>query len=247
MFLLLITIGFIATFIGTLSGSGGLINLPAMLVAGVPIHTAIASNKFSNMISSFSSFYVLLRKKEVQFQSAAKIAPFSLAGGVIGGLIASSLSEKTMLLIGIGLLIFAFLLSFLKKPPKVDDGTERLTKWSYPGLFGIGTYDGMFGPGQATFQMYLFFYQGVSYLRTIAYTRFNTFLSCLGAFVSFYFAGHLDWNIAFPLALGSLIGAQIAVRLAGKFSKSTVKLILRVITILLLLQLMYQMIGGKLS
>ncbi len=246
MTLLLIAIGFSATFIGTLAGSGGLINLPSMLVAGIPIHTAIASNKFSNMISSFSSFYVLLRKREVQFRAAAKIAPFSLAGGVVGGMIASSLSERTMLLIGIGLLIFAFLLSFLKKPPKVDDGVERLSKWSFPGLFGIGTYDGMFGPGQATFQMYLFFYQGVSYLRTIAYTRFNTFLSCLGAFVSFYFAGHLDWKIALPLAVGSLIGAQTAVRLAGKFSKSTVKLILRAITILLLLQLIYQMIGGKL-
>lgn len=247
MFLLLMMIGFIATFIGTLAGSGGLINLPAMLVAGIPIHTAIASNKFSNMISSFSSFYVLLRKKEVEFISAIKIAPFSLFGGIAGGLIASSLSENTMLIVGIGLLIFAFILSFKSKPPRSDEKEEQLSRWSYPGLFGIGTYDGMFGPGQATFQMYLFFYQGVSYLRTIAYTRFNTFLSCFGAFVSFYIAGYFSWEVAIPLSIGSFLGAQTAVRLAGKFSKFAVKLLLRGITIILLLQLIYQLIGGNYS
>ena len=245
MFLILLSIGFVATFIGTLAGSGGLINLPAMLIAGVPIHTAIASNKFSNTISSFSSFYVLFRKKEVQFLSALKIAPFSFLGGIMGGLIASSLTEKTMLMVGIGLLIFALLLSFKRKPDHNEDMKGRLSKWTYPGLFGIGTYDGMFGPGQATFQMYLFFYQGITYLRTIAYTRFNTFLSCLGALGSFYFSGYFDWETAIPLSIGSLLGAQIAVRIAGKISKAAVKLILRSITILLLLQLIYQFIGGQ--
>ncbi len=246
MTLLLIFIGFAATFIGTLAGSGGLINLPAMLLAGVPVHNAIASNKFSNMLSSFSSFFVLLKRKEVKLKAALKIAPFSFIGGIIGGLTASSLSERTMIIIGISLLGLAFVTSFIKKPPQQKDGHERLSLWSYPGLFGIGAYDGMFGPGQATFQMYLFFYQGISYLRTIAYTRFNTFLSCFGGFISFYVTGYVRWDVAIPLSIGSLIGAQVAVRLAGKLSKSIVKLILRLITILLFIQLVYQFLGGNL-
>ncbi|WP_257349042.1 sulfite exporter TauE/SafE family protein [Pseudalkalibacillus decolorationis] len=245
MELSLIVIGFVSSFIGTLAGSGGLINLPAMLIVGVPIHSAIASNKFSNSISSFSSFYVLLRKKEVDFKSAVKIAPFSFLGGITGGLIASSLSEDVMMIIGISLLIFAFFISFIRKPSNRLDDDSKVSRWTYPGLFGIGTYDGMFGPGQATFQMYLFFYQGINYLRTIAYTRFNTFLSCIGAFFSFYFAGLIRWDVAIPLAIGSLIGAQIAVRLAGKFSKSVVKILLRLITLLLLVQLIYQIFFGS--
>ncbi|WLD94980.1 sulfite exporter TauE/SafE family protein [Alkalihalobacillus sp. AL-G] len=241
----LFIIGFIATFIGTLAGSGGLINLPAMLLIGVPIHSAIASNKFSNTLSSFSSFFVLLRKKEVDLKSALKIAPFSFVGGIAGGLIASSLSENVMMIIGISLLIVAFLVSFIGKPVEQSSRTSEVSYWTYPSLFGIGTYDGMFGPGQATFQMYLFFYQGIGYLRTIAYTRFNTFLSCLGAFITYFFADLIRWDVAIPLAIGSILGSQIAVRLAGKFSKTAVKILLRIITVLLLIQLVYQVVKGS--
>ncbi|MCF6136916.1 sulfite exporter TauE/SafE family protein [Pseudalkalibacillus berkeleyi] len=246
MFITLLMIGLFASFVGTLAGSGGLINLPAMLVSGIPVHNAIASNKFSNMISSFSSFFVLLRKREVDFKSALKIASFSFAGGLLGGLVTSSLSEVTMLWIGIGLLVFALFLSFLGKPLSVNTSEKPFSKWTFPGLFGIGVYDGMFGPGQATMQMYLFFYQGVTYLRTIALTRFNTFLSCFGAFISYYVTGFVTWDVAIPLAIGSLLGAQIAVRIAGKFPKSFVKILLRVITILLVIQLFIKLIGGDL-
>lgn len=245
MEIILFFIGFVATFIGTLAGSGGLINLPAMLLVGVPIHSAIASNKFSNTLSSFSSFFVLLRKKQVDFKSAFKIAVFSFFGGIVGALIASSLSGQVMLTVGICLLIFAFVLSFIRKPSEREKNNNSVSNWTYPSMFGIGIYDGMFGPGQATFQMHLFYHQGINYLRTIAYTRFNTFLSCLGAFISYYFAGLIRWDVAIPLSLGALIGAQIAVRLAGKFSKKAVKLILRSITILLLIQLIYQFIKGS--
>lgn len=247
MFLMLLMIGFFASLVGTLAGSGGLINLPAMLVSGIPVHNAIASNKFSNMISSFSSFFILLRRREVDFKSALKIAPFSFVGGILGGMIASSISEDTMLWIGIGLLIFALFLSFLRKPLSLKRNEKPFSTWTFPGLFSIGVYDGLFGPGQATMQMYLFFYQGVSYLRTIALTRFNTFLSCFGAFISYYVTGFVTWDVAIPLAIGSLLGAQIAVRIAGKFSKSFVNILLRLITILLVIQLIIKLIGGDLS
>jgi uncharacterized membrane protein YfcA len=34
-------IGIAATFIGTLAGSGGMINMPLMLLYGLPVHTII--------------------------------------------------------------------------------------------------------------------------------------------------------------------------------------------------------------
>ena len=108
-------IGLIATFIGTLSGSGGLINVPAMMLLGLPIHSIISANKFSNMLSSFSSFYVLLKRKELSMREGIKTGPIALVGGILGGVFASSLSQEALQIFAGAMLLAALGLSFMKK------------------------------------------------------------------------------------------------------------------------------------
>ncbi|WP_456275672.1 sulfite exporter TauE/SafE family protein [Bacillus sp. AK128] len=235
--LILIIIGFFGTFIGTLAGGGGLISLPCMLLLGVPIHSAIAANKFSNTCSSLSSFLVLLKKRNIKLKTALLIAPFGLAGGITGGFIATSLKEETMMILAIFLLTFALVLTFIKKPKQTKTEHQYVPTKVFPLLYGIGMYDGMFGPGQATLQMYTYLYNGFSYLASMALTRMLTFLSCLGAFSTYLLTGHLDWSVALSLMVGSLIGAQVSVRVADKLNSTHLQLILRVITVLLMIQL----------
>ncbi|MFT4415195.1 sulfite exporter TauE/SafE family protein [Fredinandcohnia humi] len=235
-------IGFIGTFIGTLAGGGGLISLPAMLVTGVPIHSAIAANKFSNIFSSFSSFLVLLKEKKIKLTSALIVAPFSFLGGISGGKIATSISEEYMTVVAIILLSFALVLNFLKKPQEKEETKEKIPKRVYPYLFGIGLYDGMFGPGQGTLLMYTLLHYGFSYISAVAFTRFQTFLSCLGAFTVFFTSGHMNWNVTLFLAAGSILGAQVSVRFAQRLSKGQLQFILRLVTIALILQLSYRII-----
>ncbi|WP_108669873.1 sulfite exporter TauE/SafE family protein [Peribacillus acanthi] len=243
--IILILLGFTVAFIGTLAGSGGLIGMPSLMLLGVPVHSAIATAKFSNVISSFSSFYVLLKKKELKLIEAIKLIPVALLGGLTGGIVATSISDKTMSIFAIFLLSGAFVLSFIKKPKPVGgEGWYPATK-TYPQLFGISTYDGMFGPGQATMLMYTFIWNGASYLQAIAYTRFQTFLSCFAAFFPFWLNGDLKWNIALYFAFGSLIGAQTAVRLAPKIPTKYLKWLLNVVTVFLILQLLWNVISFK--
>ena len=39
---------FLAGFVDSIAGGGGLISLPAYMIAGLPVHTAIATNKMSS-------------------------------------------------------------------------------------------------------------------------------------------------------------------------------------------------------
>ena len=41
---------FLAGFIDAIAGGGGLISLPAYLIAGLPPHAALGTNKFSSSI-----------------------------------------------------------------------------------------------------------------------------------------------------------------------------------------------------
>lgn len=239
---LLILVGFLATFIGTIAGGGGMISLPAMLVIGVPIHSAIAANKFSNTFSSFSSFAVLLKEKKITLKSALIIAPFSLIGGMTGGAIASSLSEKHLTIFAIILLSFALLLSLKKRPHSSESISNKIPKKLLPYVYGVGIYDGMFGPGQATLSMYTYLYHGFSFMASMAFTRFQTFLSCFGAFMMYVSSGHFELKVAIFLGIGSIIGAQCSVRVANKLPTRHLQIILRIVTVVLILYLLIKFI-----
>lgn len=47
-FLIVCPLVFIAGFVDAVAGGGGLISLPAYLIAGLPVHTAIGTNKLSS-------------------------------------------------------------------------------------------------------------------------------------------------------------------------------------------------------
>ena len=44
---------FLAGFVDSIAGGGGLISLPAYMIAGLPVHTAIATNKMSSSMGTF--------------------------------------------------------------------------------------------------------------------------------------------------------------------------------------------------
>ncbi|MFE7061433.1 sulfite exporter TauE/SafE family protein [Sutcliffiella sp. NPDC057660] len=233
-FFLLILVGFIATFIGTLGGGGGLISLPAMLVLGVPIHAAIAANKFSNTFSSTGSFYTIWKRKEVDLKLGFKIVPFTLLGGLSGALLASYLTEGILLKIALVLLIFATVLNIVKsRRPKVAS-EQPAPKLFFPTYIFIGAFDGLFGPGQATLLMHSFLNAGYSFITSIGLARLQTLSSCFISFLVYFSMGLFDWRVGVLLGIGSFIGAQTAVRLAPKLSTLPWKNILTAFSIFLI-------------
>ena len=236
-YILLYFIGLVAMTIGTLAGGGGLITVPAMLLMGIPIHSVIGASKVSTTVSSFSTFLTVLLKKQITLKESFWIIPVSLTGGFTGGFIATRLTENTMYNVAVVLLIFAFLTSFFSNADFMGEEDLRPTKVGVPGLFGIGIYDGMFGPGQGTLLLYLFGHLRIAYIRSIGFVRLATFSSGFGAVISYIAMGKIIWPIALVLMAGSLSGAQIGVRLAEKLNPRYVKTLLRVVTIALIIQL----------
>lgn len=232
-------IGLLATTVGTLAGGGGLISLPAMLLLGIPIHSAIGANKVSNTVSSFSSFYILLKHKKISMRESVWVIPISLLGGVTGGFIATKLSAENLYMVAIILLSFAFVSSFFGKGSFSGEQSLTLNKVSVPGLYSVGIYDGVFGPGQGTLLFYLFNYLDVAYIRAVGYVRLATFSSCFGAAITYIAAGTIVWPLTIVLMAGSISGAQLGVRFAEKLNPKYVKPLLRIVTILLILQIIF--------
>ncbi|WP_042349101.1 sulfite exporter TauE/SafE family protein [Bacillus massiliigorillae] len=239
--ILLILLGFTVALVGTLAGGGGLIGMPALLFFQLPIHSVIATAKFANTISSFSSFYQLLRQKKIVWKQALFLIPFAAGGGMIGGLITNHISERIMTSIAIILLSGAFLLALVKKPSFEANSNWVLPKKILPILFLISIYDGMFGPGQVTLLMYTFLLSGASFMEAVAYSRFQTFISCFFAFTQYAISGNFIWTVGIFYAIGSLSGSIVAIRLAPKISMNILKKLLHFITIALIVSLCVQL------
>ncbi|RHW40318.1 sulfite exporter TauE/SafE family protein [Neobacillus notoginsengisoli] len=240
-YIALFFIGICATAIGTLIGGGGIVNLPAMLLLGMPVHSAIGANKVSNTVSSLSSFYYLYRNKQISIKESYWIIPVSLAGGMSGGFIASKISSENMNIVALIFLIFAFLASFLSKRGYSGNEPLKMNKVSVPGLYGIGIYDGLFGPGQGTLMFYLLGYLNISYVKAVGLVRFATFSSCIGAAAMYISTGKIIWPMTFALMAGSVTGAQLGVRIAEKLNPLYVKPILGAATIVLIIQVVGKM------
>ncbi|MEL3973101.1 sulfite exporter TauE/SafE family protein [Rossellomorea oryzaecorticis] len=232
MEVLLFLTGLIVAFVGTLAGSGGLIGMPMMLLLGIPVHTSIATAKFSNIISSSSSFAYLLKDRKVTLKECLPIIPLALIGGIAGAYLSDKIIPTVLEGMAFFFLMLALLLGLLKGiKPKCTNKILPFGK-----LFLISVYDGLFGPGQATLLMYTHLRHGLTYLKSVAVTRFQTFASCLGAFTMYLNSGHVDWMTAIPFAFGALIGAQLSVRLASKVSIRQAGFLLNIITFILILQ-----------
>jgi len=238
-YLLFLSIGIAGNVIGTLVGGGGLITLPTMMLMGVPVHSAIGANKVSNMVSAFSSFYTIYRRKELAWSEMRSVLLVSLIGGTLGGLFASLMDSQTLTLIAIILLGFALIMSFIGGADFGEREQFFMNRKNGPILLGVGFYDGMFGPGSSTLALYTYAHEKLSYIKAVGLSRVGVFAMCSGAAITYIATGKIEWPLTLILMIGSTIGAQIGIVLARKVNAKQVKLLLRIVTIVLILQLVY--------
>ncbi|MCS1384828.1 sulfite exporter TauE/SafE family protein [Lysinibacillus sphaericus] len=241
---IIICIGMLGSFIGTLAGGGGLITLPAMLLLGIPIHFSIATNKFSSGIASLSSLFVLLKTKELNMKIMKSYIISSIIGGGFGALVTSILPEKWLNLIAICLLIFTFFVSIKSKKwyseLQANNTNLNNNRASKVMSFFIGMYDGGFGPGSSTFSILYFIKSKNTYVKATQMSRVLNFGSCFGAFIIFYQTGYLQWDYAIALGTGSIIGTQVALKIVSKIPLKIAKGLVTTILILLIVQVAWQ-------
>src|SRR5690606_21130706 len=103
--IILTIIGIFASIIGTLVGGAGLVTLPAMMLFGIPVHTGIATNKFSTAFSSFTSVFYLLRKGELSLRNVFVFVIIAFFGGLCGAMITTKIPEPLMNYVALILLL----------------------------------------------------------------------------------------------------------------------------------------------
>lgn len=223
---LLFVAAFVAGFIDSIAGGGGLITIPAMLLVGVPPLETLGTNKLQSMFGAGSATIAYARRGHVDLKSQLPMAVMAVLGGAIGAVIATVLPGDVLRAI-MPFLLVAIALYFALKPNLHDeDRHQRMT----PFVFGltfvplIGFYDGVFGPGTGSFFMLAFVsLAGFGVLKATAHTKLLNLGSNVGAFVIFMASGVVLWKVGLLMGLGQFLGAQAGSRLAMRIGARLIK------------------------
>jgi uncharacterized membrane protein YfcA len=244
--LLLILAALLAGFVDAIAGGGGLITVPALLLAGASPVEALATNKLQGTFGSATATLAYARAGHVRLRDQAGMAVISGVGGALGALVAHLIPAEVLRIIMPVILIGVAAFFALRKGLTDDDRVERIR----PGVFTltavplIAAYDGLFGPGTGSFFMIAFVaLAGYGVLKATAHTKLLNFASNLGSLAVFAFSGATWWVVGFAMALGQVAGAAIGARVAMRVGARVIRPLLVVTSTAMALRLIWQALG----
>lgn len=241
--LLLLAVAFVAGFIDSIAGGGGLITVPALLLAGFAPVDALGTNKLQGLFGSGSATLAYAAGGHVDLRRQMPSALLSLLGAAGGAALATVLPGD-WLRAALPPMLIAIALYFAFRPNLDDlDRARRMT----PFMFGllvvpaIGFYDGLFGPGTGSFFMLAFIaLAGYGVLKATAHTKLLNFASNIGGFSAFAAAGAISWQVGLAMGVCQFLGARLGAGLAMKKGARLIKPLLVVTCVVLALRLLTQ-------
>lgn len=237
---------FLGGFMDAVAGGGGIITLPAYLIAGMPIHMAYGTNKFANSFGTAIATFNYHKNGYVKWKPGLVSALFSLVGSWLGAQLAVALSPEALRYSLMILLPAASVFLLANKNFGKEEKEEKTGKTLYIlcGCIGlaIGAYDGFFGPGAGTFMVLAFSgLLGFSLIHASANAKLVNLASNAGALMTYLYHGDVLFLVGIPAALCSILGNYIGTKLAIKIGAKFIRAVLVAAIVLLLLKLVYDM------
>ena len=238
---------FCASFVDAIGGGGGIISVPVYLLAGLPTHFALGTNKLSSGLGTAASTFRYLKNGFVDWVLAIPSVGFALYGAHLGTKLQIALDERYLkYLLLIVLPVVAFFTLRTRQWPETAEaipfGRQAAIVWG--ASLVIGAYDGYYGPGAGTFLMIVFIRLAKLDTRTAGGNmKVVNVSSNLASMFTAWRAGYILWGVGLIAAAFSILahylGAGLAIKNGGKIVKPTVILVLILLAIKVLSEILF--------
>ncbi|MFX0547877.1 TSUP family transporter [Hathewaya histolytica] len=211
--------GFLAAFVDAIAGGGGLISVPAFLMAGIPPHLTLGTNKFCATSGSLTSSIKFAKSKKVNFNLIKYLIPFTFLGSVLGVVVVGFIPSDFLQGIVFIMILFIGVYTIFSKTLGMEDKEISLSKkrilYGIIFAFSLGFYDGFFGPGTGSFLIFGFIkIFGHDFTKATGNAKFLNFVSNVSALLMFAIKGQIIYSYAIPIAIFMILGAKIGTKLA---------------------------------
>ena len=148
----------LAGFVDAIAGGGGLISLPAYLIAGLPTQAALATNKMSACMGATIAAGKYAKSGFIPWKTAIPCVLFAMLGSNLGAQIVLLIDDyyfKRLMLV-----ILPLTALYIYRNKVMAQERPALPFWQTAIIgsavsFAIGIYDGFYGPGTGVFLILL--------------------------------------------------------------------------------------------
>lgn len=219
---------FLAGFVDSVVGGGGLVQVPALFVL-LP-HTEpvaiLGTNKFVSTWGTSAAAIQYARRVQIEWRATVPTFASALLFGFLGARVAAYIPQQAFRPLILVLLLGVLTYTLWKK----DLGALHAPRLSATQTFWfglatgalLGFYDGFFGPGTGSFLIFAFVgLFGFSFLAASASSKLINVTTNLAALGYFIWHGAVRYEIAAPMVAfniaGSLVGSRLAIRRGSGF------------------------------
>lgn len=239
--IVLFCVALFAGFVDSIAGGGGMITIPALLLAGIPPHQTLGVNKLQSCFGSFSATlhfyrhgYLSLRENLIPISCIFLCATF---GTFLISVLNTAFLAKCIPFL---LILFAFYFLF---SPKISE-EQRAVRYGRAVLYfilgGIGFYDGFFGPGTGSFLMLaLISVGGYGLKHALAHAKLFNFTSNIASMLVFTLSAQIMWKLGIVMGIGQFIGANIGSKLALRYGIKIIRPLVVAVSLLICAKLLY--------
>ncbi|MCE2647452.1 MAG: TSUP family transporter [Streptomycetaceae bacterium] len=241
--LFLLSASFLAGFVDSIAGGGGIVQLPALLIGlpNSPAAEVLGTNKLSAVFGTTTAAALYRKQIKPDPKVLIGMAIPAFFGSAAGALLASRIPTSSMrpmiLVLLIAVAIYTWLkpdlgkLENLRHVPK-----QRIQIGAIAGAV-IGFYDGIFGPGTGSFLMLILVATlGYAFITASAIAKVVNVATNVGALIVFGINGAVIWQIGIIMGFANITGAIIGSRLAIKGGSTLVRKVFLLVTIVLIVR-----------
>ena len=244
---LIVAVGvFLASFMDAIAGGGGIISVPTYLLAGVPMHMALGTNKVSSGIGTAVSTARFIKNGYIDWKLGIPSVALALVGSFVGTSIQLMIDEvylQYLLLIVLPVVAFVVLRQrqFPEERGEIDRRKQCAIVWL--ASFVVGAYDGFYVPGTGTFLLLIYCNLAKMDVRTAGgNVKLVNLSSNIGAFVTSLRSGQVFLVLGLIGAVTSIAGHYVGSGLAIKNGSKIVRPTVVIVLILLAVKVVYELI-----
>lgn len=234
-------IAFVSGFIDAVVGGGGLIQIPALLIAfpNLQVATIFGTNKIAALSGTTVAAGQYARKVRFNYPLLLVVSIFAFITSWLGAQVVSIIRTEVLKPVILVILIIMMIYIYKKKQfGTVQTKTlSPLKQMVFGSVIGsvVGFYDGIFGPGTGSFFILGFvFFLGFEFVMASAYAKVINCLTNISALTVFIRQGHYILGIGLIMAFfnvaGSFIGSHLALKKGNDFVR---KIFLVVVSIMI--------------
>jgi uncharacterized protein len=220
-YVLLASAGLFAGFVDAVVGGGGLVQLPALVVAfpGAAPVQVLATNKLAGTCGTSISSVTYYRRVRPDPRTFVPLMTVAFLGSVAGAVVASHIPKAAFNPIILVALVVVGTYVLLK--PDIGRVTDlrfaghRHTAAAVMAGLVIGFYDGALGPGTGSFFVFtLVGLLGYNFLEASAKARLANWATNVAALLVFAVQGAVMWRVGLVVGLCNLLGSYVGARTA---------------------------------